>query len=180
MRFDANEFDRESGDSIPGPARLQAFARRLNYLTIRHAKMTRLRDCTTAIMSRIFMPEAWIPETHKSNEISSDGVFAEHGTPASFTGLAEAWRWSPDVSENRPPSAPARSANLESGPSARFRADLHPATAFAAPGTLQVNQARRRTWNVRGARFHILPGRGPPETADTYSSETAISAGVRL
>jgi hypothetical protein len=101
-------------------------------------------------------------------------------TPASFTGRAEVWRWSPGMSENRPPSAPARSRNLESGPSVRFRADLHPATAFAAPGTLQVNQARRRTWNVRGARFHILPGRGPPETTDTYSSATAISAGVRL
>ena len=30
-------------------------------------------------MSRIFMPEAWSPETPKSNEISWDGVFAEHG-----------------------------------------------------------------------------------------------------
>jgi hypothetical protein len=25
------------------------------------------------------MPEAWSPDTHKSNEISGDGVFAEHG-----------------------------------------------------------------------------------------------------
>jgi hypothetical protein len=48
---------------------------------LKHPKMTRLRDCKTAIMSRIFMPEAWSPETHKSNEISWDGVFAEHGTP---------------------------------------------------------------------------------------------------
>jgi hypothetical protein len=31
------------------------------------------------IISIIFMPEAWSPETHKSNEISWDGVFAEHG-----------------------------------------------------------------------------------------------------
>jgi hypothetical protein len=45
---------------------------------LNHAKMTRLRDCTTTIMSRIFMPEAWSPDTHKSNEISWDGVFAEH------------------------------------------------------------------------------------------------------
>jgi hypothetical protein len=44
-----------------------------------HPKMTRLRDCTTAIMSGIFMPEAWSPGTHKSDEISWDGVFAEHG-----------------------------------------------------------------------------------------------------
>jgi hypothetical protein len=44
-----------------------------------HAKMTRLRDCTTMITSKIFMPEAWSPESQKSNEISWDGVFAEHG-----------------------------------------------------------------------------------------------------
>ena len=55
--------------------RIRSPATRLN-----HAKMTRLRDCTTAIMSRIFMPEACSSETHKSNEISWDGVFAEHGT----------------------------------------------------------------------------------------------------
>jgi hypothetical protein len=30
-------------------------------------------------MSKIFMPEAWSPEPQKSNEISWDGVFAEHG-----------------------------------------------------------------------------------------------------
>jgi hypothetical protein len=30
------------------------------------------------IISKIFMPEACSPETHKSNEISWDGVFAEH------------------------------------------------------------------------------------------------------
>jgi hypothetical protein len=41
--------------------------------------MTGLRDCTTAIMSRIFIMEAWSQETPKSNEINWDGVFAEHG-----------------------------------------------------------------------------------------------------
>jgi hypothetical protein len=30
------------------------------------------------ITSKIFMPEAWIQETNKSNEISLDGVFAVH------------------------------------------------------------------------------------------------------
>ena len=61
--------------------RIRSPATRLN-----HAKMTRLRDCTTAIMSRIFMPEACSSETHKSNEISWDGVFAERaGTSTNFT-----------------------------------------------------------------------------------------------
>jgi hypothetical protein len=29
-------------------------------------------------MSRIFMPAGWISGTRKSNDISQDGVFAEH------------------------------------------------------------------------------------------------------
>jgi len=36
----------------------------------RRSKTTSLRDCTTIIMSRIFMPAGWISETQKSNEIS--------------------------------------------------------------------------------------------------------------
>jgi hypothetical protein len=42
-----------------------------------HAKMIRLRDCTTMIIGRIVMTEAWGPETPRSNEITLDGVFAE-------------------------------------------------------------------------------------------------------
>jgi len=33
-------------------------------------------------MSRIFMPGGWISGTRKSNKISRDGVFADHGRTA--------------------------------------------------------------------------------------------------
>jgi hypothetical protein len=41
-------------------------------------KTTRLRDCATTLMSRIFVPAGWISGTRKSNDISQDGVFAEN------------------------------------------------------------------------------------------------------
>jgi hypothetical protein len=63
----------------PGPTTTTQPAGSRDAARLNHAKMTRLRDCTTAIRSRIFMPEAWSSETPKSNEISWDGVFAEHG-----------------------------------------------------------------------------------------------------
>jgi integrase len=43
--FDANEFDRESGGFHPRLARLKAFARRLNFLTIRGLRRIRFHEC---------------------------------------------------------------------------------------------------------------------------------------
>jgi hypothetical protein len=44
-----------------------------------HAKTTRLRDCTIATKISIFIAEAWISGSQKSNGISQDEVFADHG-----------------------------------------------------------------------------------------------------
>ena len=57
-----------------GRQRIRNAATRLN-----HAKLTRWKNCTTMITGKIFMLEAWNPESNKCNGISWDGVLAAHG-----------------------------------------------------------------------------------------------------
>jgi hypothetical protein len=44
-------------------------------------------------MSRIFMPAGWVSGSRKSNRISQDGVFAEHGSRPALRLQEAATEW---------------------------------------------------------------------------------------
>ena len=62
--------------------RIRSPAVRLN-----HEKTTRLRNWMTVIKNNVFIAEAWSSATRKSNGISRDEVFAEHGQASTNLGI---------------------------------------------------------------------------------------------